>query len=403
MLKRRVSAGVALSVTSLALLALTLSLSAVAAAAPITVNLRVEGSTETLFEGSVSAEGITNPPGLKTGSSSEAHPCDFKDNGKNGGEGADAVTPTAALYDAAVANKLAFNATWSSEFNDFFVTQVGNDIEGGPPNYEAWGYAVNYTTANVGGCQFQLAPGSEVLWAYNYFNLKHLLNLSGPSSVEAGVPFTVHVTDGQTGEPISGASIGEDVNGVATTIPSSPATNSDGNATITLSHTGGIKLKATRPESVRSNGLTVNVNSVPCGCVAVSPLIPATPGPTPTDIAKIEGVKNGHVYPRSKAPRILTGVVSVPANGTLRQVRISLKRRQGRRCYYFSGAREKFMRLKCSRPAQFFSVGGSESFSYLLPSKLPPGKYVYAIEAVNDAGQTTALVNGASDVAFTVR
>jgi len=396
---RRIS--VALGVTAL----LLLILSAVAVASPITVNVRVEGSTETMFEGPVSVEGIAKTPGLTTASSPTAEPCDFMDNGTNGGFGPDAATPTAALYDAAITNKLTFNAEWDSEYNDFLVSQVGNDTNENKEPYDSWGYAVNYTTANVGGCQFQLAPGSEVLWAYNYFNLKHLLNLSGPTSVETGVPFTVHVTDGQTGEPISGASIGEDVNGVTTTIPSSPTTNASGNATITLSHTGTVKLKATQPESVRSNGLSVNVNSpgVPaCACEAPAPQQKGQE-PSSADRPTVEGILSDHIYSRRKSPRVLAGVVSVPANGTLRQVRISLKRRHGRRCYDFSGVREKFVYLKCGRPAKFFAVGGSESFSYLLPSRLPPGKYVYEIEAVNDAGQTTALVNGVSDVAFTVK
>src|SRR5207245_7312821 len=131
-------------------------------------------------------------------------------NGSNEGFGAAAATPTAALYTAASANGLAFDASWSTApLNDFFVKQVGSDVNGGEPEFPSWGYAVNFTTAGVGGCQFQLAPGSEVLWAYNYFNLAHLLALSGPSAVSVGAPFTVHVSDGQTGEPISGAKLGE--------------------------------------------------------------------------------------------------------------------------------------------------------------------------------------------------
>ena len=57
-----------------------LSLSGAALAAPVTVNLRVEGSSSTLFEGPVSTEAIL-PPGITTESSSTAEPCDVKDNG----------------------------------------------------------------------------------------------------------------------------------------------------------------------------------------------------------------------------------------------------------------------------------------------------------------------------------
>jgi hypothetical protein len=374
-----------------------------ALATPITVNLRVEGSARTLFEGPVSVEPITASPGIETEPSEGGHPCDLKDNGQYPPEGAAAATPTAALYEAAVANKLAFNASWSNEYNDFLVSQVGTDIEGGAPAYEAWGFAVNYTTAPVGGCQFRLAPGSEVLWAYNYFNLKHLLTLSGPSSVEVGVPFKVKVTDGQTGEPIPSASIGEDVEGVTGKLSSSTATDASGEATVTLNQVGTVKLKATQAESVRSNELTVSVDPVPCGCVGEAGPPLESPQPELVDVAKIEHIGNGYVYPRGKAPRLLAGVITVPAGGTLRQVQISLKRRHHKRCSRFSGRRGRFVRMKCHHAAGFFSVGGAESFRYLLPRRLPRGRYVYDIKAIDGTGKATKLVNGESHVVFRVK
>ena len=404
------------------MLAATLFIVAVAAgtavAAPITVNLRVEGSTRTLFEGPVS----TQPEHIATESSGGSYPCNYKENGPSSEEngpgpgekktfedgGNESATPTTALHDAAIQSGLAFNAKWygsgksgTENPGDFFVTQVGPDVELTEPPYDAWGFAVDDTTAVVGGCQIALAPGNEVLWAYNYFNLKHLLSLTGPSFVEVGTPFTLHVSDGQDGQPIQGAAIGEDVGGVTTTIPGSPVTDANGNATILLSHVGTVKLKATQPESVRSNGFTVNVNPPPCGCAEIVQL-PKAP-PSPPDIARVGGVKSGYVYSRHSAPRLLAGVISVPGGGTLRDVKISLKRTYKGRCYDFSGSKESFARLKCRRPAQFFSVGGSESFSYLLPSRLAPGKYLYEIEAVNDAGQATKPVNGVSRIVFTVR
>ena len=53
--------------------------------------------------------------------------------------------------------------------------------------------------------------------------------------------------------------------------------------------------------------------------------------------------------------------------------------------------------------AAFFSVGGSESFTYLLPARLRPGRYVFDIEARDSAGQPTKLVSGVSHVVFQVR
>jgi hypothetical protein len=100
---------------------------------------------------------------------------------------------------------------------------------------------------------------------------------------------------------------------------------------------------------------------------------------------------------------VLGGIVKVPAGGTLRQVRISLERRYHGRCWDFSGSRVRFVRVRTCGSASFFSVGGSESFSYLLPARLPKGRYVFDIEGVDSAGHVTKLVSGVSHVVFQVR
>jgi hypothetical protein len=120
-------------------------------------------------------------------------------------------------------------------------------------------------------------------------------------------------------------------------------------------------------------------------------------------VARIAGVKNGHVYSRRAAPRVLAGVIEIPAGGTLRQVRIRLERRYGGRCFDFSGSRVRFVPARKCGTASFFSVGGSESFSYLLPARLPKGRYVFDIEGVDSAGHVTKLVSGVSHVVFQVR
>jgi hypothetical protein len=394
-----------------------LALCSSALATPITVNLRVEGSTATLYEGPVTTEAILDPPGIGTEASKEAHPCDVKDNGSNGGYGAAAATPTTALYEAAVAHGLAFNAEWSTEFNDFDILQVGQDIANSEKNGEYWGYAINFTTAELGGCQIRLAPGSEVLWAYNFFGLPHLLSLTAPASVDAGTPFSVHVVDGQTGQPISGAAIGEMTAGVTTTIPGSPTTDANGNATITLTHAGTVTLKATQSESVRSNGVVVcvhNGNDGTCGttiiacpadtsgCEGVHVEKTLPPPPPLPDVARAGGVVNSHVYSRRGAPRILVGSVEVPLGDTLHEVRIALERSSHHRCFAFSGRRGAFARAGC-HATRFFDVADTTSFSYLLPARLPAGRYVYDVEAVDDAGHVTKLADGVSHVVFYVK
>jgi hypothetical protein len=381
-----------------------------ARALPIAVNLRVEGSAATLFEGQVNTEAIL-PPGISTPSSGGAHPCDVKDNGSNEGFGTAAASPTAALYAAASANGLAFDASWSTGLHDFFVSQVGSDINGGAPAFPSWGYAVNYTTAGVGGCQFQLAPGSEVLWAYNYFNLAHLLALSGPATANVRTPLTVHAIDAQTGQAISEAAIGEVAHGVTTPIPGSPLSDSNGNVSVLLTQTGSVTLKATRADSVRSNGITICVHNGNDGTCGTN--LPGSPGtsippagtPMPASLAQttdVLGIRSGHLYGRRFAPRVLAGIVHVPAGGTLRDVRIRLERRDRGRCFRFSGARVAFVRARRCGRAAFFSVGAAESFSYLLPARLSRGRYVYDVEAIDDAGRASKLVAGVSHVVFRV-
>jgi hypothetical protein len=383
-------------------LLVSLIASANALASPVTVNLRVEGSTSTLYEGPITTEAET----IETASSNGAHPCNYTENGSSeateGDGGSPSGTPTTALHAAAIKSGLAFNAEWYGHLGgvpgDFFITQVGSDANESSAPFDAWGYAVNDTTAPVGGCQIALAPGNEVLWAYNYFNLPHLLSMTGPTVVEAGQPFTVRVLDGHSGEALSGAVIGEDVAGVTTALPGSPVTNQDGYATVTLARAGTFTLKATRSESVRSNGVTVCVHDGNDGTCGTSVPTPITP-----DVPRVIGVENGRVYSRRGAPRVLRGTVEVPDDGTLRDVRIRLERNDGGHCFNFNGGKAAFVRARKCRTALFFTVGQEQSFSYLLPSRLPAGRYVYEIEAVNTAGETTKTVGGVSDVVFRVK
>jgi hypothetical protein len=75
----------------------------------------------------------------------------------------------------------------------------------------------------------------------------------------------------------------------------------------------------------------------------------------------------------------------------------------GRRCLNFDGRREQFVSSRKCAAARFFSVGDSESFSYLLPRRLPVGRYVYDIDAVEASGKVTRLVGGVSHVVFRVK
>src|SRR5205807_9916464 len=135
--------------------------------------------------------------------------------------------------------------TWFGSFSDFSIDRIGPDAA---TSSQFWGYALNYKTTNVGGCQQQVGAGDEVLFAYDYFSKAHLLKLAAPATANAGEPFTVTVVDGQDGSPQPAASVGG-----ATTGP-------DGRATLTFDQPGHYALKADRADSVRSNAAVVCVH-----------------------------------------------------------------------------------------------------------------------------------------------
>jgi hypothetical protein len=361
------------------------------AASAITVNLRVEGSTGTLFEGPVTTggESVTTP------SSPTAEPCDVKDNGSNGGFGTSYGTPTTALYDAAKLAGLTFDAQWFNSFDDFEVSQVGTDVNDPNPPYESWGYAVNFTTAGVGGCQFQLAPNSNVLWAYNYFNAAHLLELTGPSSVNLNAPFLVNVTDAQTGLPIQGATIG------------SATTDANGNAAITLGNIGTDTLKANRSDSVRSNGLVVcvhNGNDGNCGTI-----VPPSTGVTgsgassvlPPPLVQSLSIRDDAHFAARHAPTTLGGSFAADPAGIV-QVYARIERTANGRCQVLGTSR--FGSARCGIVyAPWVKVGNGTPFSYQLPVRLAAGHYVVQVEGVDGAGhRETNLQRGLNWLVFDV-
>ena len=167
---------------------------ATAQAAPVTVNLRVEGSASTIFEGPVTTDGKQIDKG------DGPHPCD----GTNGGANpAPVPTMTAALDDAPIAG--GWGGSWDPGFQDFLVERIGSEAQD-PVNFRYWGYALNYQFPSVGGCQQRVITGDELLFTFDSFG-KPLLKLEGPTRVEAGKSAAVTVTDGATGQPLEGATI----------------------------------------------------------------------------------------------------------------------------------------------------------------------------------------------------
>jgi len=204
-----------------------------AMAAPATVDLRVEGADDTIFEGTVRTDGHAIEQD-KNG----PQPCDGTNGGANPTPGA---TVTSALDDA-----VAWDGTYSSSFSDFIVNRIGSDKA---TDTQFWGTALNGTPTELGGCQVQVKNGDDVLWAYDMFSAKQFLELSGPRTARLNRPFKVKVVDAKNGDkPVKGAS----VSGVA-------KTNAKGEATIVAEDRGLLLVKAERRGAVRSNALVVRV------------------------------------------------------------------------------------------------------------------------------------------------
>lgn len=381
-----------------ALVCLLVPSSAIAAGAPAAVTVRVEGLNETKV-----------PPTLVTTTTTPV----VKD-----GDEADSCPGTSAAGALQLATAGNWSGTWFGEEVGYSVETIGGEshlFESGSKANYFWSFWLNDVFQTEHGvCGVEMTPGDQVLLFVECEGSEcppnpTPLGIEAPATANVGEAAAVTVKQyNAKGEasPAVGANI---IGGGA-----GASTDSQGHATLKFFAAGTYTLRVsgapTGPPAVRTETTICvhNGNDGTCGTTLSSaPIVSGGPGivhvtPPPVDTPTIGGIKNGHHYARGKGPRILRGLVKVPAGGTLRDVRISLQRRSGKRCFAFNGTTEKFVRDRCGKTS-FFSVGDSESFSYLLPSSLPKGRYVYDIEAINDAGSATKLVAGTSHVVFYVK
>jgi hypothetical protein len=262
-----------------------------ARAAPTEVNVRIEGRSETLFEGPVLTEGHN----VKAFSDAEPHRCDGVNNGKYPTPG---PTPTAASVDAMKIVGEGFDGNWYPGYDDYFITRWGPGGQNATLG-EYWGLLVNNVYTNVGGCQYQVDGGDEVLWAYDAFKEKPLLALFPAAhaggarpltaGAEMGQPFEVEVdayeddaegippaSPQRTGaNPFEGAEVAPveiGTGGFETVDTASSATvetGADGRAEISFAKSGWNRIKATvvgsggEESAIRSNRLDVCVIDPP--------------------------------------------------------------------------------------------------------------------------------------------
>jgi hypothetical protein len=213
-------------------------------AAPVTVNLRVEGPTQTVFEAPVTTDAHL----VDGGDGSGAHQCDGlnADPGKYAGPG---PTVTGAFDDASKLGPFSWFGTYG-DFGtpDFYIREVAGEHD---TSDSFWYLVRNWKGLSTGGCQEQVQQGDDVLVALTGFDPVTfaswpLLDLSGaPSKAAVNESFTVHVTEhdgaGSAATNASGATV------------AGKTTGSDGLALISFDSSGVKRFKAERRNSIRSN------------------------------------------------------------------------------------------------------------------------------------------------------
>lgn len=143
------------------------------------------------------------------------------------------------------AHTAIFLSTFFDEFDDYFITRIAENTG---TDDAAWGILLGFQFTPVGGCQQEVKDGDHVLWAFDAFNKQHFLKLDGPTTARVNVPINFIVTDGATGSPIQGATVG-----------SSGVSDANGKVEFVFQARGIRSLKAERNDSIRSNGVTILV------------------------------------------------------------------------------------------------------------------------------------------------
>jgi len=337
---------------------MTLCFCAPAWAAPVTVQLRVEGATTTLFEGPVTTD-------AKTITKAGGHRCDATAAANGGTSATPSPTATTALDDGYPdwTGPFSTNVFGGQTFSDYQVERIGGETGAGG---DYWGLVRNFQTAEVGGCQLVVGAGDDVLWALGNVFSQPLLRITGPSTAVTGQSTEVRVVDGKNGSPVAGASVG------------GATTDASGTARVTFGAPGVTRLKASKAGAVRSNALVVSVGATTEAAAQAAPT--RVVDRTAPRVA-LTSLRANARYRRG--PRLLAG--SVADDGGILQAYFRLRRTARGGCSYYSAKRERFSRAGSCRRARFNRVGDSGTFSYLLPERLPRGRYVLEVKALDRA------------------
>jgi hypothetical protein len=350
-MKIRFSTGLAAGVVTAVLAA-----APAVAAGPANVTVRAEGLSNTAI--ARTAVTTTTTPVVKDGN--PAHSC----------------TGTSAAGALEQASGGDWGATWFDGFG-YGVDRIRGESSNSASTY--WALWVNYRYSQTGVCDTELQPGDDVLFAIDCFagcNARGPLRLSRvPAQTAPGSSADVLVEAFGISGPLGPAA------GATVTVGTSTfTTGADGIAHVTFGGSGPVSVRATKADSVPSateqTCVTTGADGA-CGSLAASP--PDTTAP----LATIAGIRNHQTFTRKKAPRELHGEVSQDPSG-LWAVKIRLTRRVGDTCWYFSGSKERFLKRTCGKQYAF-KVGDRADWSYLLPARLPRGRYVLSTYAIDNA------------------
>jgi hypothetical protein len=322
---------------------------------------------------------------------------------------------------AAGALELATKGNWSAKFYGselgYFIETIDGQTFTGPEYWEFW---VNNMRPERGICGVEMQPGDHALFFPEcYSETKgecepEVLGIEAPATAEVGRQVTVTVSRyNAKGEhsPAAGINVG----GGGT----SAETNAEGRAQLIFSGDGTYTLRATggageEPKSVPGEAFICahEGNDGTCGTTGPgnTPLtqtpasgsqqsVPYT-GPYAL-VADATGVRDSHHYARKDAPRVLSG--KVVAHAVVTSISLRLRRTYRGHCWAYEGSRERFVKVRCRQGSFFRIASGGGSFSYLLPSRLPPGRYVLDVQATDANGNHTALARGSSRIVFYVK
>ena len=225
-----------------------------AAAAPVSVNLRVEGASSTIFDGPVTTDGHSSQPRRPAGPSPATAPTP-------GPSRPPVPTATAALDDGARINGFAWDADWFSSFSDFSVKQVAGEAAN---TTQFWGHR-----ELAGGHRGRLpdaAQGGDEWY--------------GPSTPSARRPSCGYRSDTATiGTPVSfrRPTPGRPRRAGRRALVNGTPTGSNGVATVTFPAEGIFRIKADRANALRSNSIRICVD--PAGAGPAARPTPAAPRP----------------------------------------------------------------------------------------------------------------------------